>query len=270
MIFTCPKCGEVLAEANETSAKCRNGHSYDRAKEGYYNLFLTSAGGVHGDSREMVEARRIFLNTGAYLPLAECVSRLAIKYYNGKKLLDIGCGEGYYTDIIAHALDECGKTSDISGFDISKDAVRRAARRNHTLSLAVASAYKMPFADGTFDMAFNMFSPLALSETVRVLRQNGIFIMAIPGEDHLFGLKNVAYDTPYKNEISDPLLTGFELLETKSVKYMLDLKQNSDIRALFMMTPYAYRTPPKSRDRVLSLSSLSTPVEFVVFIYRKL
>ncbi len=266
MNFVCPKCKKPLHET-EFGLKCPEGHSFDRARAGYYNLLLTSVGGAHGDNREMIEARRVFLDTGAYKPLADKVAALVNKYLQSGTLLDIGCGEGYYTDIIERALSE--KDVKISAFDISKEAARLAARRNKKLEVAVASAYHMPTAEGSFDLAINMFSPLATEQIHRTLKPDGIFIMAIPGENHLFGLKAATYQKPYKNEVHDPRLTGFSLIETERIFYTLKLDSNEKIKSLFMMTPYAYRTRTEDRERVLSLSKLTTEVEFVVFVYRK-
>lgn len=266
MNFICPKCRRPLSVCEGGAAKCPLGHSYDRAKEGYYNLMLSAAAGVHGDNREMVEARRAFLDTGAYKPLLDKVSELVCRYMTGGALIDVGCGEGYYTDAIERAL---GARASVSAFDISRDAVRRAAKRNKRISLAVASAYHMPTADGSFDMAVNMFSPLVPDEIARTLKSGGIFIMAIPGENHLFGLKRAAYKTPYKNEVGDTALRGFKLIRTERISYNLSLDTNEKVRSLFMMTPYAYRTPREDRERILSLESLETEVEFVVFVYER-
>ena len=266
MDFICPKCRLPL-DTQGGAAKCKNNHSYDRAKAGYYNLLLTNVGGTHGDNREMVEARRDFLDTGAYKPLADRIAALAKKYISGSKLLDIGCGEGYYTDVIERAL--CDRGVSVSGFDISREAVKYAARRNKNLSLAVASAYSMPTSDGYFDMATNMFSPLAADEVLRTLKPGGIFIMAIPGENHLFGLKAATYKTPYKNEVADSRISGFELIDSVKISFMLKLDSKEKIKALFMMTPYAYRTRPEDKKRVFELDRLETEVEFVVFVYKK-
>ena len=103
MNFVCPKCGLPLVE-NGISALCPKKHSFDRARAGYYNLLLSASGGTHGDNAQMVEARRAFLDTGAYKPLSDKVSELAAKYISGGAVLDIGCGEGYYTDSIYRAL----------------------------------------------------------------------------------------------------------------------------------------------------------------------
>ncbi len=266
MNFVCPKCKKNLKEIN-ISLKCENGHSFDRAREGYYNLLLSSVKGNHGDNREMLKARRDFLDTGAYRPLADKVSEFAYKYLHSGNLLDIGCGEGYYTNIIEKRFSD--KTVKTSAFDISKDAVKLVAKRNKTIELAVASAYHIPTADESFDMAINMFSPLAAEEIYRTLKKDGIFIMAIPGENHLFGLKAATYKTPYKNQVGSSELKGFSLIESEKISYTLTLDSSEKIKSLFMMTPYAYRTSPSDKERVLSLRELSTEIEFIIFVYRK-
>ena len=270
MKFVCPKCMRPLVVGERGVAACGSGHTFDRARDGYYNLLLSNAGGTHGDNREMLEARRRFLDTGAYLPLANKVAELVLLDFPERgALLDIGCGEGYYTSIVSARLREAGKCPDVHGFDISKDGVRLTAKRDKSFSLAVASAYKMPIADESFDVAMNVFSPLALEETVRILRHGGRFVMAIPDVNHLFGLKSALYATPYKNKPESPELKGLELIATERVHYTLKLRSAEEINALFMMTPYAYRTPPESRARLLSMSALETEVEFVVFVYQK-
>jgi 23S rRNA (guanine745-N1)-methyltransferase len=264
MKFVCPKCGLPLTVTDGGTAKCENNHSYDKARAGYYNLLLGNTAGTHGDNREMLDARRIFLDTGAYRPLADAVSDVCVKYASGGDILDVGCGEGYYTDII-----EKKSRAFVSAFDISREAVKLAHRRNPNVSLAVASAYKVPVRDASFDLVLNMFSPLSTDEIYRALRKGGIFVMAIPGEEHLFGLKAATYNTPYKNEVHSKELTGFELVSDTRVRYSMRLTSNEDIRALFMMTPYAYRTGREERERVLSLKELETEADFYVLVYRK-
>ena len=114
MNFVCPKCrGALTVEGG--AAKCPLGHAYDRARAGYFNLLLSSSAGTHGDNREMVEARRVFLDTGAYFPLAKKVSELVRAHLSGTRVLDIGCGEGYYTDVIEKAISDVGAS--VSAFD---------------------------------------------------------------------------------------------------------------------------------------------------------
>ena len=128
----------------------------------------------------------------------------------------------------------------------------------------------MPIADSSFDAVINTFSPLAHSETLRVLKRGGVFIMAIPGENHLFELKSVIYDTPYKNTVQDTALEGFELVEAQPLTYKMDLDTREKIKNLFMMTPYAYRTRQADKMKVDSLEKLECTADFLTLVYKKL
>lgn len=269
MLFVCPKCKQKLNIVG-SSAVCPSGHSYDRSRKGYYNLLL-SQGGYHGDNREMVLARRRFLDGGFYRPLALAVAELVSEYTEcGGELLDMGCGEGYYTEFIAKVLaDKQGKIS-VSGFDISKEAVMCACGRGSDVQYAVAGSYDMPVADASVDTAVNMFSPLAVDEINRVLKPTGVFIMAIPGEEHLFGLKSKLYSKPYKNTVQDTAIPGLQLVCDRSISYQIELNSAEEIKSLFAMTPYAYRTDSEGRERLNRLESLVTDVDFRVFVYRKI
>ena len=94
--------------------------------------------------------------------------------------------------------------------------------------------------------------------------------MAIPGEMHLFDLKSVIYDTPYKNEVADTHLEGFELVMDEPLTYKFRLDSTEKIQSLFMMTPYAYRTRPSDRAKVEALETLECTADFRVFVYKKL
>ena len=270
MNFICPKCTGKLNISDTGTAVCANGHCYDRSRYGYYNLLMSNEGGVHGDNHKMVEARRKFLDGGGYLPLCNELARICAKHFPGGAFVDIGCGEGYYTERVIAAISESGKCVGPLGFDISKDAIRYAARRCRGVSFAVASAYRMPIATGSISMAMNVFSPLAAEETARILRTGGIFVMAIPGEEHLFGLKRALYDTPYKNQPQDTDIKGFKLIDKSHIRYPLLLDSAEKIASLFMMTPYAYRTPRESAERVLKMDSLFCEAEFIILVYEKI
>ncbi len=272
MFFDCPICKGALTLLPTGVRRCPKGHSFDRARWGYYNL-LPPRGGSHGDNREMVEARRAFLDGGHYAPLADAVSRRVAECMSGGGvLLDAGCGEGYYTASAERALAETlgsERPYTVLGFDISKDAVRYAAKRSENLGLAVASSYSMPLGDSSVDVVMNVFSPLAIDETRRVLKTGGYFVFVFPGEEHLFSLKKRIYDTPYKNRPDSTEIEGFDLLSLDKVDYTLTLDGAEDVKNLFMMTPYAYRTSAEGRERVLSSSTLVTEVSFRVLVYKK-
>ena len=89
----CPNCRKPLLE-EEKRWICSEGHSFDKAREGYVNLLFRN-GGTHGDNREMVFARRRFLDSRQYLPLRLLLCG-RVKEQSPNTLLDAGCGEGYY------------------------------------------------------------------------------------------------------------------------------------------------------------------------------
>lgn len=283
--FSCPKCMcELLTDGH--TAVCPLGHSYDKSKYGYYNLLISNTGGVHGDNREMILARRAFLSAGYYAPLSEKISSLAAEHTaRGGLLVDVGCGEGYYTDAIEKTLsehdnltrytaygtkmDENEPSFRVAAFDISKDAVREAARRNSRIFYAVASAYRTPIADGAASTVTNAFSPFAREELLRILAEDGVFIMAIPEREHLFELKEILYKTPYKNEVKDSFIEGFSLVYDERLTYKMKLSSRDEVSSLFKMTPYAYRTPREASERILSLDALECTADFHIFVYRK-
>ena len=266
MKFVCPKCACPLEICDTGTAKCKNNHSYDRSREGYYNLLLGASGGTHGDNREMLLARRRFLDTDAYLPLVrELCSSLREYAPEGEGILDMGCGEGYYTSAVCASLPD----EEISAFDISKEAVKLAAKRAKRASFAVASSYKIPVGSESFGAVYNVFSPLATDEVRRVLKKGGAYIAVIPGEEHLFELKASLYDKPYKNKPQDESLEGFSLVSRKELSYEKEFS-TSELSDLFMMTPYSYRTSAHERARLENIEKLRVGIHFIILVYRKL
>ncbi len=268
MSFVCPVCRGELRDGKNVK-KCPLGHSFDRAKEGYYNLLLSQRGGTHGDNADMVRARRDFLERGYYEPLATRVCERVLEFTpRGGSVLDAGLGEGYYTDRVERSLFERDGSSRVFGFDISKTAVKYAAKKNSRLSLAVASSYAIPAPDGAFDTVISIFSPLAREEIHRVLSPRGTFVFVYPGRRHLMGLKSAVYDSPRENEPDSGELPGFELLASDRLNYTVTVDGHEAVRELFMMTPYAYRTGSAERERLLALSSVTTEIEFCIDTYR--
>ena len=267
--FVCPKCrGELTTDGR--AAVCPSRHSYDRSRYGYYNLLLTAVGGTHGDNKEMVLARRAFLGEGHYLPLVRRICELTLdNTREGGAVLDAGCGEGYYTDAVERALFDRDNSTRVLAFDISKDAVREVTRKNSRISTAVAGSYSMPVADGSVSTVINTFSPFAREEIYRALGRGGTLIMAIPERDHLYELKEQLYKTPYRNEVKDSALEGFTLIHDERLTFTMSLDSKDSILSLFKMTPYAYRTPRESAERLLSLPKLKCTADFHIFVYRK-
>lgn len=264
--FACPVCGQAL-HFEEAACACENGHRFDRAREGYVNL-LPPGHSVHtGDSPEMVRARRAFLSRGYYTPLAETLGRAAAEMTPpGGMLLDAGCGEGYYTARMASA---CGPDVCTAGFDIAKEAAKKAAKNCPAAFFAVGGIFHMPILSGAVDCLASVFAPYSAEEFARVVRPGSFVLAVVPGRRHLFGVKRVVYDTPYENDEQGYDLPGFTPAGRRTVAADIQLATPDDIRSLFSMTPYFWKSPKEGVERLYSLETLETPIEFVLLFYRR-
>ncbi len=271
-LFTCPVCGEKLNISGK-SYVCTKNHSFDIAKSGYVNLLLSKHAGkvVHGDNKLMVQARRSFLDKNYYAELKDALCEKVCRYMPSRGVLfDAGCGEGYYTISAVEELEKANKNAVVYGIDISKTAVEFAAKRCKSAFFATASVFHIPMSDNSCDVLTTVFSPYCGEEFRRVLKKNGVMLMVIPAENHLWELKQAAYDTPYKNEVKPYVLEGFVLAGKKHIGYTIELSSQEDIQSLFSMTPYYYRTGKKEQERLAALESLKTQVEFELLIYKRL
>ncbi len=268
-ILTCPVCGQNLGLSGK-SYVCPKNHSFDTAKSGYVNLLLSkhAGGSVHGDNKLMVRARRDFLDKGYYSPLCEALCRAVCRYTPDEgTLLDAGCGEGYYTESVQRALNECGKNAHVYGIDISKTAADYAAKRCTEALFAAASVFHIPVREHSCDTLITLFAPYCGEEYSRVLKKGGTMIMAIPSQNHLWELKQAVYDTPYRNEVKDYELGGFKLLEKERISYTMSIDNPQDIQSLFTMTPYYYRTGREQQQRLNALESLAVQADFELLVY---
>ncbi len=265
--FCCPVCRASLL-SRDRSLQCPNGHSFDKARSGYVNLLRSqqSSAKRHGDDKRMLIARRTFLDRGFYEALQQ---RLCDTVQREVKtdgvLLDAGCGEGYYTAAIATAIP----TMNVLGIDISKDALQMAAGRSKQIELAVASVFSLPVAAASLDAVVSVFAPTAQDEWARVLKPGGVLIRIIPTQHHLYGLKAAIYKEPRLNKPELVELDGFTLRHRQELHSELTLEDPEDIRSLFEMTPYYYKTGQEDQQRLLSRSSLCTEIGFAVLTYKK-
>lgn len=270
-LFRCPLCQAPL-EREEGSYRCRAGHSFDIAREGYVHLLPPNQkhSALPGDDREMVLARRDFLSKGYYTPLLNTIcSRILALSGELPVILDAGCGEGWYTAGVFAALRDAGKRPRIAGTDISKFALRTAGRRRREIEFAVASSYRLPLADGCADVLLNCFSPLALEEFRRVLRPGGLFLYVVPGPRHLWEMKEILYEHPYPNEERETPYEGFAYREIVPVDETIFLEGREDIQNLFRMTPYFWKTPKEGSERLAALERLEVRISFRVHIFEK-
>lgn len=273
VLFRCPVCRSPLEDCGNHAA-CPNRHSFDRASEGYYHLLPSNKmhAKLPGDSKEMVAARRAFLNAGYYQLFSDGINEAAAKVLSGVKspmILDAGCGEGYYTARLKQALSEQRNDARIAGFDISKAAVKAAAKRDKEISFAVASIFDIPVADGCCDLVLNVFAPIVPAEFARVLKTGGVLLIAVPSERHLLGLKEILYESPYVNEETDTEYQGFDFLERIPLRGTITITEPEQIANLFSMTPYYWKTSQAGSERLRQATRLETEIGFDLLLYRR-
>ena len=266
MQLQCPVCRQRLCR-EEKILRCENNHCFDRAKEGYFNLHtgIKKPGSAVGDNRTVAKARNAFLSKGYFETLLNAVDAVLCECCSdGAGVLDICCGEGYYSA----SLKQRHPNISFYGFDISKEMVRLAAKRKSGNEYYVANLMKIPIADNSIDMAFHLFAPFCEKEFMRVLKPGGVLVSAVAGENHLWQMKEILYDEPYKNDEKPPL-TVLPFSERRRADGQISLHSKEDIRSLFNMTPYYFHTPTEGMNRLEACNELTTDISFALYIYRK-
>lgn len=252
-MLICPVCKGKLNKVGN-SLKCKNNHSFDLSKEGYVNLLLSSRSGDNrGDSKDSARARHSFLAKDYYL----CLKKEISKRMRGT-VLDICCGEGYYDTY----------SGELFGFDISKEMVRMASKSNPEGNYFVANLSSIPIADESIDTAIHLFAPFNGAEFSRLLKKDGTLYSVIPGENHLYQMKQLVYDKPYKNDEKAPQCSQLKLISRTRVSENIIIPKE-DLKKLFAMTPYFYRTPAENRARLDTVESLEITLDFIILEYKK-
>lgn len=264
--LACPLDGDPLVQA-ESSWRCPAGHNFDVARQGYLHLLPVQKKRSRdpGDSKEMVAARRRFLNAGHYRPIADAVSRLTLPEAPHDEAtlscLDAGCGEGYYLRELARAAEDRCELS-LVGLDISKWATQAAAKQDKRPRWVVGSNANLPVVSGSLDRVLCLFGFPVYREFARVLRAGGILVQVDAGPDHLRELREIVYESIKPDSTAAcSVPEGFAKAETALVRYQLTLEQNEAIRDLLAMTPHFYRATAERRRKAESLSVLSLTVD---------
>ena len=62
---------------------------------------------------------------------------------------------------------------------------------------------------------------------------------------------------------------GFRLLRTQTLRKTITLSSNEDVQALFLMTPYYYKTGAEDQQKLAAVPSLRVTTEFLIAVCQK-
>ena len=265
MQLVCPVCGSYLNQQDRCFV-CPNRHSFDIARQGYINLLTVQQKHslAPGDTREQVLSRRAFLEAGFYAPIAQTLIDTAKKYGVTGEILDIGCGEGWYSAQLAQAMG-----LPLTGLDISKEAVRCAAAKYKNACWLCATAAHIPVPDASAGLVTSLFALTLPEEFHRVLAPDGLYFQVLAAEDHLLGLKSIIYDElHHKEKDTVPELPGFERLESIPIRFSFTVA-GDQIQNLFSMTPHVFRIGKSGAERLAKTERLEDTASCMLNVFRR-
>ena len=266
MDLLCPVCGAELNRLDNRYV-CPRGHSFDIARQGYVNLLAVQQKHSRnpGDTREQVLSRREFLEAGFYAPIAQTLIDTAKSLVIPGPVLDVGCGEGYYSARLAQALG-----APLTGLDISKEAVRCAAGKYKGAQWLCATASHIPVADGSAALLTSLFALTAPEEFHRVLEQDGYFFQVLAAQDHLLGLKRIIYDQlTFKEKDTQPEFPGFERVQSVPIRFSFTV-EGKQVQNLLSMTPHVFRISKDGAARLTNTPCLTDTASCMLNVFRRI
>ena len=264
MELICPICGLKL-DRIERGYRCEKNHSFDMARQGYVNLLpVQQKRSLHpGDTREQVLGRRAFLESGCYAPISDTLNQTAADLGASGPILDVGCGEGYYSARLAAHLN-----AELTGLDISKEAVRCAAAKYKGPQWLCGTAAHLPVADGSAGIVTSLFALTMAEEFKRVLRPGGLFFQVLAAEDHLLGLKSIIYpELKFKEKDTVPEVPGFQLVKSVPIRFTFTV-EGDQVQNLLGMTPHVFRITKEGAARLAATEKLTDTASAVLNVYK--
>jgi 23S rRNA (guanine745-N1)-methyltransferase len=274
MPYHCPICtNALLLNPSCKSYHCTNNHHFDLAKQGYLNLLPVQHKNSKqpGDSKEMLQARRNFLEAGYFQNLATSLANTIEAHtteLQSINLLDLGCGEGYYSRQIT-SFFSAKKRLQLYGLDIAKTAVAMAAQKQPIGQFAVASFQRLPYADNYFDLLIRVFAPSNSDELCRVLKPSGLLLTVTPGPRHLWQLKEFIYQEAREHESETNVTIGFQTLTSQRLHSVITPPVEQRM-ALLQMTPFAWRANVEAVNAIKESNQLSIETDFIISLSKKI
>ncbi|MBO6047505.1 MAG: methyltransferase domain-containing protein [Erysipelotrichaceae bacterium] len=264
--LACPKCHQPLLR-KDRSYQCVNHHNYDIAKQGYINLLLNpdKATNNPGDSKESLQARKAYLNQGYYDVILNEVTRYIKEHAQpSMDILDLGCGEGYYTFGMKKQL---GDTHNYYGLDISKTAIQMATRYDKSINWIVGNSKNIPINDHSLDVITALFTVVNSDELKRTLKNNGYIIHVTANRNHLIEIKELIYDE-VKTKSDEHIRLPFNVLESYDFVHQITIDSHEDAVNLLKMTPHYYHIKKERRHIIDELEQLTVTIDIRLTVYQ--
>lgn len=269
----CPICGLEFSHTQSRALACANGHSFDVARQGYLNLLTGHGTKFVPDTAVMVEARDAFLDAGHYQQLADALGNAVREFLlphaaggsaEPALVIDAGTGTGYYLQRILAELGREGSCSVAAvGLDISKFALRRAARRNPDAVNIVWDLWReLPLGPGVADVVLVIFAPRNSREFARILKPGGHLLVVTPLPGHLADIADAAgllgIQDGKEAALQESFGGEFELLTSQELMVSLQLSP-ADIGNVALMGPAGHhREPVRLGEKLSPLAAVTT------------
>ncbi|MBE1300306.1 MAG: methyltransferase domain-containing protein [Alteromonadaceae bacterium] len=280
--LVCPIDNTPLILKEDSRYVCTHNHSFDIARQKYVNLLpIQDKRSKHpGDSKEMVLARKQFLDTGVYESIAERVNHLVLEEIIKSAsadfaIMDAGCGEGYYLDKLKQAAlaDASDKVLSLLGMDISKPAVHVATQRDRqNIQWVVGTNRNPPVKDASLNLILCMFGYPMFEVFAKALAAEGSVLLVESGEQHLIELRQIIYDEvkPASSpDFSAAYSTGFSVVKELTLTTSTGELSEAQISDLLLMTPHFFKVNQHKRNKVLEAVALSLTVDVRFTLLRK-
>ena len=258
-LFACPIC-QAPMHLDLSSLVCQNRHTFNIAKQGFVNFLRQTKGDKNYDMASF-EKRSQILAAGYYDPILEVISERLRDLPEHSHVLDVACGEGYYSRQLAQEFDK-----DFMAFDLSKDSILLAARQNPHKNVAwfVGDLAQLPLREHSIDVILDIFSPANYQEFGRLLSDHGLIFKVIPHEDHLKEFRQLLPEVQaYSNQdVLEHFQESCDLLERVTIAKTWSMP-SEHVQTFAEMTPLFFHANKDTLD-LTSVTQLTVAGELLI------
>ncbi|MCL1090558.1 SAM-dependent methyltransferase [Shewanella profunda] len=270
--FQCPTCGQSLLQHQSSQGfYCTNKHHFDKSEQGYWVFTKPQRQKPTGDSRQQVRAKRFLLESGFFAPLIDKMAAMLVgSLQNDISLLDYECAEGFYLRALSSKLTDIanGLTIQYVGVADAENAIFSAAKAQTPGILCLSTSKVLPFSDSCIDVITVIDKPLKGKESVRVLKEDGLMLLVLPGARHLWQLKQYIYSDLAEKTVQINLPSELLIKETQTLRFTLSVTGEQAL-TLLDMTPFAWRATDKMKHNIQASYFDSLEIDFILVLAQK-